>query len=240
MGTGDMWGHHRNARATSGFAGPSSIGFWGNTPSYPMGWCRVTALFSGNLWHTTASKIRAAHQLCFILLATGPSLQSAAPFLIVTSRAPFRDCLKANIGLLIGYINALNYGEEEERGGGKSLAHTSLQKFQSLEESDPETKALWISPLPCSPCLAPPSLPSLLLPPLRSNSANLSDTFSCQLPRYFPLNVTWQQLAATFELLYMSYAKKKKKKQLKYNDYWNTRFETKSGCFQWGARGNLF
>jgi len=76
-----------------------------------------------------------------------------------------------------------------------------------------------------------PSFLHFSLLPLSSNSANLSDTFSCQLPRYFPLNVTWQQLAATFELLYMSYAKKKKKKQLKYNDYWNTRFKTKSKCF---------
>lgn len=189
-----------------------------------------------------AGKVGAANQFCFILLATDPRLQSAAPFLIVTSWAPFRVYLKANIGLLIGYFNALNYGEEEEKGKKKTLAHTSLQKFQSLEESDPETKALWISPLPCSPMPGSPS-PSFLhfsLLPLSTNSANLSDTFSCQLPRYFPLNVTWQQLTATFELLYMSYAKKKKKKQLKYNDYRNTRFKTKSKCFQWGARGNLF
>lgn len=190
-----------------------------------------------------AGKVGAANQFCFILLTTDLRLQSTVPVLIVTSWAPFRVCLKANIGLLIGYFNALNYGEEEEKGGKKkSLAHTSLQKFQSLEESDPETKALWISPLPCSPMPGSPS-PSFLhfsLLLLSSNSANLSDTFSCQLPRYFPLNVTWQQLAATFELLCMSYAKKKKKKELKYNDYWNTRFKTKSKCFQWGAGGNLF
>lgn len=92
-----------------------------------------------------AGKVGAANQFCFILPAADPRLQSAAPFLIVTSSAPFRVCLKENIGLLIGYFNALNYGEEEEKGKKrkkKSQAHTSLQKFQSLEESDPETKAL--------------------------------------------------------------------------------------------------
>lgn len=213
-------------------------------PCIQARWLEAADLFSSNLWHTAAfvrlAKWEQLISSALFFLATDLRLQSAVPSLIVTSWAPFRVCLKANIGLLIGYFNALNYGEKEEKRKKKSLAHTSLQKFQSLEESDPETKALWISPLPCSPKPGSPS-PSFLhfsLLLLSSNSANLSDTFSCQLPRYFPLNVTWQQLAATFELLYMSYAKKKK--QLKYNDYWNTRFKTKSKCFQWGARGNLF
>lgn len=99
------------------------LGFEATHPCTP--WAGVGWLIcSSNLWHTTASKIRAAHQLCFILLATDPSLQSAVPFLIVTSRAPFRVCLKANIGLLIGYINVLNYGEEEE--GGRKIPGTYI------------------------------------------------------------------------------------------------------------------
>lgn len=156
MGTVDVWGCHRNARAASGFAGPSFIGFRGNAPLYPMGWCGVAALFSGNLWHTTASKIRAAHQLCFILLATDPSLQSAALFLIVTSRAPFRVCLKANIGLLIGYINALNYGEEEE-GGEENPWHIHLCKsFRVWKNLIQKQKPFESPPFPAPRAWLPP------------------------------------------------------------------------------------
>lgn len=181
----------------------------------------------------------AADHFCSILLATDPSLQSVI-FNGDILRA-FQSLLESkHIGLLLGCINTLSYGEKEEREGKIPGTYISAKVSESGR--------IWSrnkSPLNLSPSLLPvpgsPSLPHTSPHPLlRSNSANLSDTFSCQLPRYFPLNVTWQQLTATFELLYMSYAKKKKKRQLKYNDYWNTRFKTKSECFQWGARGNLF
>lgn len=166
-----------------------------------------------------------------------PSLRSAMQLLRVTSWVPFRVLWKQIWAFLIGYFNAFNDGRGKIPGTYVSEKVSESGRICSRNKS-----SLNLSWFPSPPHTHPwPPLLSFTFfpfPPLSSISANLSDTFRCQLPRYFPLNVTWQQLAGTFELLSMSYAKKKKK--LEDNDCWNAWFKAKSKFFQWGMRGNLF
>lgn len=137
-----------------------------------------------------AGKVGAANQFCFILLTTDLRLQSTAPVLIVTSWAPFRVCLKANIGLLIGYFNALNYGEEEEKGGKKNHWHIHLCKsFRVWKNLIQKQKPFESLPFPAPPCLAPPPLPSFTSP--SSCWAVTVPTYQILLAASFPDTFLW-------------------------------------------------
>lgn len=140
-------------------------------PCIQARWLEAADLFSSNLWHTAAfvrlAKWEQLISSALFFLATDLRLQSAVPSLIVTSWAPFRVCLKANIGLLIGYFNALNYGEKEEKRK-KKIPGTYISAKVS------ESGRIWSrnkSPLNLSPSLLPqawlplPFLPPLLPPP---------------------------------------------------------------------------
>lgn len=136
-----------------------------------------------------AGKVGATNQFCFILLASDLRLQSAAPFLIVTSWAPFRVCLKANIGLLIGYFNALNYGEEEEKGVGNPWHIHLCKSFRVWKNLIQKQKPFESLLFPAPPCLAPPPLPSFTSP--SSRWAVTVPTYQILLAASFPDTFLW-------------------------------------------------